>query len=72
MNEIQVNALPIKLGQFLKLINIVQDGIEAKLLIVDKFVSINGIITTQRGKKLFNRDVVEIKDVGRYRVLSSS
>lgn len=49
----------IKLGQALKVANLVESGVDAKFVIQDGLVKVNGSIETQRGKKLYNGDVVE-------------
>lgn len=49
----------IKLGQALKAAGLVDSGVEAKLVIKEELVLVNGEIETQRGKKLFSGDVVE-------------
>jgi len=61
MSEIPVaiRSYPIKLGQFLKLADVVQDGIEAKFLIADGEILVNGEIETRRGRKLVENDRVE-------------
>ena len=48
----------IKLGQALKKGNLVSSGVEAKMLILDGLVSVNGEVEMQRGKKLHDGDVV--------------
>jgi len=60
MNTILVETLPIRLGQFLKLADMVQDGIEAKIRIVDGEVKVNGEVETRRGKQLQNNDIVSL------------
>lgn len=50
--NIKINNLPIRLGQFLKLADIVQDGHEATMRIQNGEVKVNGEIETKRGKKL--------------------
>ena len=50
--------LPIRLDQFLKLMDIVQTGGHAKLIIQNGEVHVNGEVCTQRGKKLRSGDVV--------------
>ena len=50
----------IKLDQFLKWKGAVQTGGEAKLLIQDGHVSVNGDIETRRGRKLVEGDRVEL------------
>ena len=48
----------IKLGQALKKANLVSSGVEAKMVIQDGLVTLNGEVEVQRGKKLYNRDIV--------------
>lgn len=47
----------IKLGQALKKSNLVSSGVEAKIVIQDGQVTVNGEIELQRGKKLHDGDV---------------
>ncbi len=49
----------IKLGQALKAVGLAQSGVEAKLVIQDGQVRVNGQVETRRGKKLVAGDVVE-------------
>ncbi len=49
----------IKLGQALKAAGLVESGVEAKFVIQDGLVKVNGQVETQRGKKLVAGDVVE-------------
>ena len=51
----------IKLGQLLKLANMVSSGVEAKIVIQNGEVKVNGEIDTRRGKKIYPKDVVEYK-----------
>ena len=48
----------IKLGQLLKLAGMVSSGIEAKMVIIDGQVTLNGTVEIQRGKKIHNGDIV--------------
>lgn len=48
----------IKLGQALKKAGLVGSGVEAKMVILDELVQVNGETEIQRGKKLHNGDVV--------------
>ena len=48
----------IKLGQALKAAGLVESGVEAKDVIQDGQVSVNGEIDTRRGRKLYGGDVV--------------
>ncbi|MDD7051575.1 MAG: RNA-binding S4 domain-containing protein [Lachnospiraceae bacterium] len=51
----------IKLGQALKAANLVENGVEAKFVIQDGLVYVNGEQELQRGKKLVDGDVVEFE-----------
>lgn len=48
----------IKLGQAMKLAGMVGSGVDAKFVIQDGLVEVNGQVETQRGKKLYEGDVV--------------
>ena len=58
MNQIKIKDDYIKLGQALKLAGMVESGVEAKVVIQDGQVLVNGEVELQRGKKLHNGDVV--------------
>ncbi|QIR37959.1 RNA-binding S4 domain-containing protein [Tolypothrix sp. PCC 7910] len=51
----------IKLDQFLKLMGIASTGGQAKLIILDGDVKVNGIVETRRGRKLFSGDQVTVE-----------
>lgn len=59
MENIQISDEYIKLGQALKLAGLVSSGIEAKIVIQDGKVKVNGVTDTRRGKKLYPSDVFE-------------
>ena len=48
----------IKLGQALKAANLVEDGVEAILVIQDGLVKVNNEVDIRRGRKLYDGDVV--------------
>jgi ribosome-associated protein len=50
----------IKLDQFLKLADVVSTGGQAKVLILDGAVQVNGVVETRRGRKLYDGDRVEV------------
>lgn len=54
---------PIRLGQFLKLANLAQDGLEAKTLILQGDVRVNQVVESRRGRKLIHGDRVTIHGV---------
>lgn len=59
MEEIVLRDEFIKLGQAIKAAGLVESGVEAKIVIKDGEVKVNGVVETQRGKKLFGGEVVE-------------
>ena len=52
----------IKLGQVLKAAGLVESGVEAKIVIKDGLVKVNGEIETRRGKKLYDGDIVSFEE----------
>lgn len=46
----------IKLGQALKLANLVSSGVDAKFVITDGMVKVNGEVDVRRGRKLYPGD----------------
>ncbi len=48
----------IKLGQALKAAGLAESGVDAKFAIQDGLVSVNGETEYQRGKKLYDGDIV--------------
>ena len=59
METIHLREDYIKLGQALKAAGLVESGVDAKFVIQDGLVKVNGKIETQRGKKLVAGDIVE-------------
>lgn len=59
MQNLKIRDEFIKLGQALKLADLVDSGVEAKLVIQDGQVTVNGEVEYQRGKKLYDGDIVE-------------
>ena len=59
MEVIKLREEFIKLGQALKAVGLVESGVEAKEVIQNGLVLVNGEIDTRRGRKLYGGDVVE-------------
>jgi len=60
---IQITTEFIKLEGLLKFSGIAETGGDAKLMIQDGEVTVNGEVCTQRGKKLRPGDVVTLEDI---------
>lgn len=58
MEEFKLKDEFIKLGQLLKATGLVESGVEAKIVIQNGEVKLNGAVETQRGKKIVAGDVV--------------
>lgn len=56
--EITIRDEFIKLGQALKLAGVVEDGVEAKYVIQDGRVKVNGEVDERRGRKCYVGDVI--------------
>lgn len=63
MEQITIHDEYIKLGQALKLAGLVGSGVEAKVLIQDGEVLVNGEVDTRRGKKLYPGDAFEFHGI---------
>lgn len=57
--KIKINNSFIKLDQLLKLAGLVQTGGQAKIIISNKQVKVNKEICISRGKKIYNKDIVD-------------
>lgn len=59
MQTVTIRDEFIKLGQALKVAGLVESGVDAKFVIQDGLVMVNGKVETQRGKKLYDGDAVQ-------------
>ncbi|MDR5693779.1 MAG: RNA-binding S4 domain-containing protein [Armatimonadota bacterium] len=66
MHRVPIHTPTIKLGQFLKWARIVQTGGQAKVLIAQGFVRVNGEVERRRGRTLYPGDIVEVEGRGTY------
>ena len=57
MQTVKIKDECIKLGQAMKLAGAVNEGFEAKAVIQDGLVRVNGEVDTRRGRKLYEGDV---------------
>lgn len=61
MEEIQIKDEFIKLGQALKLAGLAGSGVDAKFMIEDGMVAVNGETELRRGRKIYPGDVVALE-----------
>ncbi|MDN5894795.1 MAG: RNA-binding S4 domain-containing protein [Nocardioides sp.] len=58
--DVPIRDDSIRLGQFLKLANLIDNGSEAKTVTADGLVTVNGEVETRRGRQLATGDVVSL------------
>ena len=58
--DVKIGDESIKLGQFLKLADLVDSGSEAKPLLAGGMVRVNDVVETRRGRQLVVGDVVAV------------
>jgi len=61
MRVVEINREPVELYKILKFEGLVSSGGEAKLLIGDGQVMVNGEVETRRRRKMLNADVIEFR-----------
>ena len=59
-DEVPIRDETIRLGQFLKLANLIDSGSDAKPLLMRGDVLVNGEVETRRGRQLHPGDLVEV------------
>lgn len=57
-SDVPIRDASIRLGQFLKLAGLIDSGADAKSVIADGLVTVNGEVETRRGRQLRAADVV--------------
>ena len=58
--DVPIRDEMIRLGQFLKLANLIENGSDARIVCADGLVVVNGEVETRRGRQLTRGDVVEL------------
>ena len=58
--EVEIRNDTIRLGQLLKLADLVDAGADAKPLLMQGRVTVNGVTETRRGRQLVKGDVVSV------------
>lgn len=61
MKEFKIKDDHIKLGQVLKAAGLVGSGVEAKIVIQEGQVKVDGEVDTRRGRKLFGGEIVSFE-----------
>ena len=69
MEKVYIYTDFIKLQQVLKLAGLIDQGSDVKVFLADGLVFVNDVMVTERGKKIRNGDIVEVKAVGKIMVV---
>ncbi len=70
MEKINISTPTIQLDQLLKWAGIVESGGQVKLFIEDGIIMVNGIKIHERRKKIHPNDIIEIEDIGIWKVMA--
>lgn len=62
MRDVPIREETIRLGQLLKLADLVDSGAEAKDVLAEGLVTVNGEVEQRRGRRLRRDDVVGLED----------
>jgi ribosome-associated protein len=62
LEELEIRGDSIRLGQLLKLAGLAESGSDAKALLLEERVTVNGEPETRRGRQLTRGDVVAVGD----------
>jgi len=60
IQDVPIRDESIRLGQFLKLANLIESGSDAKELMIQGAVTVNGEVETRRGRQLVPGDLVAL------------
>lgn len=70
MQEIVINTQLIQLDQLLKWEGIIETGGQVRPMLDDGLIFVNGQLATERRKKIYPGDTVEIKGVGIWKIVA--
>ena len=62
MQIVKINTPYIKLGQFLKFVNIISNGSEEKIFLLTNEIYVNEIKENRRGRKLYPGDKIRVQE----------
>ena len=62
MRVVEIEEEPVELYKILKFESMVQSGGEAKFVIAEGLVRVNGEVETRKSKKIFSGDIIEFEE----------
>ena len=69
MKTVKINTEYITLGQLLKIVDIASSGGEAKILVKELDIKVDGVAEDRRGRKLYPDQIVVIKGYDAYKII---
>ena len=69
MKTVKINTEYITLGQLLKIVDIASSGGEAKILVKELDIKVDGAPEDRRGRKLYPDQIVVIKGYDAYKIV---
>ncbi|WP_027415078.1 S4 domain-containing protein YaaA [Aneurinibacillus terranovensis] len=70
--RVEITTEYIPLGQFLKLAGVIDTGGQAKMILADVPIQVNGETENRRGKKLYNGDIVDVEGFGTFEIVKGA
>lgn len=69
MENIEIKTDVIQMDQLLKWAGIIESGGQMKFLIEDQVIKLNQVLVTEKRKKVFPGDILEVNGVGTWKVV---
>lgn len=69
MKQVKITSEFITLGQLLKIVDIASSGGEAKILVKELDIKVDGINENRRGRKLYPETIIVIKGYDAYKIV---
>ena len=69
MENIEIKTDVIQMDQLLKWAGIIESGGQMKFLIEDQVIKLNQVLVTEKRKKVFPGDILEINGIGTWKVV---
>jgi ribosome-associated protein len=69
MENIEIKTDVIQMDQLLKWAGIIESGGQMKFMIEDQAIKLNQVLVTEKRKKVFPGDILEINGIGTWKVV---
>lgn len=69
MKKVKITTEFITLGQLLKIVDIASSGGEAKILVKELDITVDGVKEDRRGRKLYPNTTVFVKNYDTYKII---